>query len=262
MTLGQRLQNARKEAGLSQEELAEQLGVSRQAVSKWENDSGYPEMEKMIRLSQIYQVSLDYLVGNEQEQEQSNEDIPTKGWYVSHELAEGFLAYQKGKFRKIGICVLLVFLSSALSYIEVCYYDYGGIEDILSTFLIMVTILLIISIAISNNPYKKIWKNTLVFDEEVLKQLHVDFSENKRKTQIMLILEKLYRIEIQDADAYEKVLTYTTYEDSDIVKVVVDDNTIHGVTYGISEDILTFYYKGTDTFFSTLNNTISNESDS
>ena len=187
MTLGQRLQNARKEAGLSQEELAEQLGVSRQAVSKWENDSGYPEMEKMIRLSQIYQVSLDYLVGNEQEQEQSGEDISTKGWYVSHELAEGFLAYQKGKFRKIGICVLLVFLSSALSYIEVYYYEYGGIEDILSTFLIMVTIILIISIAISNNPYKKIWKNTLVFDDEVLKQLRVDFSENKRKIQIMLI---------------------------------------------------------------------------
>ena len=187
MTLGQRLQKARKETGLSQEELAEQLGVSRQAVSKWENDNGYPEMEKMIRLSQIYQVSLDYLVGNEQGQEQSNEDISEKGWYVSQELAEGFLSYQKGKYRKIGICVLLVFLSSALSYINVYYYEYGGIEDILSTFLIMVTIILIISIAISNNPYKKIWKNTLVFDDEVLKQLRVDFSENKRKIQIMLI---------------------------------------------------------------------------
>ena len=66
MTLGQRIQKGRKEAGLSQEELAEQLGVSRQAVSRWENDNGYPEMEKIIRLSQIYQVSLDYLVGNEQ----------------------------------------------------------------------------------------------------------------------------------------------------------------------------------------------------
>ena len=42
MTLGQRIQKGRKEAGLSQEELAEQLGVSRQAVSRWENDNGYP----------------------------------------------------------------------------------------------------------------------------------------------------------------------------------------------------------------------------
>ena len=187
MTLGQRLQKARKEAGLSQEELAEQLGVSRQAVSKWENDSGYPEMEKMIRLSQIYQVSLDYLVGNEQEQEQTNEDILTKGWYISHELAEGFLSYQKTKYIKVGICILLVFLSSAFSYIEVYYDEYGGIEDILSTFLIMVTIVLIISIAISNNPYKKIWTEPLVYDDEVLKQLRVQFAENKRKNQIMLI---------------------------------------------------------------------------
>ena len=91
MTLGQRLQKARKESGLSQEELAEQLGVSRQAVSKWENDSGYPEMEKMIRLSQIYQVSLDYLVGNGQEQEHANEENAAAGWYVSLELASSYL---------------------------------------------------------------------------------------------------------------------------------------------------------------------------
>lgn len=187
MTLGQRLQKARKESGLSQEELAEQLGVSRQAVSKWENDSGYPEMEKMIRLSQIYQVSLDYLVGNEQEQEQLNEDTSTKGWYVSHELAKSFLAYQKVKYMKIGICVLLVFASSAFSYIEV-YDDYfGRVGDILSTFLIMLAIILIISMAILSNPYKKIWTEPLVFDEEVLKQLRVEFAENKKKQQIMLI---------------------------------------------------------------------------
>ena len=68
MTLGEKLQKGRKEPGLSQEELAEQLGVSRQAVSRWENDNGYPEMEKMIRLSQIYRVSLDYLAGNAQGQ--------------------------------------------------------------------------------------------------------------------------------------------------------------------------------------------------
>ena len=97
MTLGQRIQKGRKEAGLSQEELAEQLGVSRQAVSRWENDNGYPEMEKIIRLSQIYQVSLDYLVGNEQEK--PGEDISEKGWYVSNELAESFLAHQKSKLQ-------------------------------------------------------------------------------------------------------------------------------------------------------------------
>ena len=42
MTFGEKLQKLRKEAGLSQEEFADQMGVSRQAVSKWESDSGYP----------------------------------------------------------------------------------------------------------------------------------------------------------------------------------------------------------------------------
>lgn len=101
MTLGQKIQTQRKEIGLSQEELAEQLGVSRQAVSRWENDNGYPEMEKMIRLSQIYHVSLDYLAGNEQEPFHKN--ATDKGWYVSMELANSFLAYQKQKYIKIGI---------------------------------------------------------------------------------------------------------------------------------------------------------------
>ena len=56
MTLGQRIQKGRKEAGLSQEELAEQLGVSRQAVSRWENDNGYPEMEKIYFGNDFYTI--------------------------------------------------------------------------------------------------------------------------------------------------------------------------------------------------------------
>ncbi|MDD6057028.1 MAG: helix-turn-helix transcriptional regulator [Clostridiales bacterium] len=180
MTLGQRIQKGRKEAGLSQEELAEQLGVSRQAVSRWENDNGYPEMEKIIRLSQIYRMSLDYLVGNGQEKA---EDISEKGWYVSNELAESFLAHQKSKFMKIGICFLLVCVSSAFSYMNM----YHNIGDAISTFIIIVDIILIISMILSDNPYKKIWREPLVFDAEVLKRLRVTFAENKKKYRIMIL---------------------------------------------------------------------------
>ena len=52
----------REKKGLSQEELAELSGVSRQAVSRWENGSSYPKIEKLILLSRIYAVSLDYLM--------------------------------------------------------------------------------------------------------------------------------------------------------------------------------------------------------
>lgn len=181
MTLGQRIQRGRKEAGLSQEELAEQLGVSRQAVSRWENDNGYPEMEKIIRLSQIYQVSLDYLVGNEQEK--SGEDISEKGWYVSCELAESFLAHQKTKFMKIGICFLLACVSGVFSYMNM----YNNVGDVISTFIIIVAIILVVSLVISDKPYKKIWTEPLVFDSEVLKRLRVTFAEKKKKYKIMIL---------------------------------------------------------------------------
>ena len=62
MTFGERLYELRKQAGLSQEELAEMLDVSRQFVSKWESDKGYPEMTRLIFLSDYFDISLDYLV--------------------------------------------------------------------------------------------------------------------------------------------------------------------------------------------------------
>ena len=56
------LRTIRKERGLSQEDLAELLHVSRQAVSKWEQGLGYPEMENIITLAKALDVSLDYLI--------------------------------------------------------------------------------------------------------------------------------------------------------------------------------------------------------
>lgn len=65
MEFGENLRTLRKAKGISQEELAERLGVSRQAVSKWEQGMGYPEMETMLALSKTLEVSLDFLVSGE-----------------------------------------------------------------------------------------------------------------------------------------------------------------------------------------------------
>ena len=62
MSLGEKLLNLRKCAGLSQEEVADKLGVSRQTVSKWETDQTVPELIKAKLLSQLYNVSYDYLI--------------------------------------------------------------------------------------------------------------------------------------------------------------------------------------------------------
>lgn len=62
MSLSENLQNLRKIKNMSQEELAEKLNVSRQAVSKWESGSGYPETEKIISICEIFDCSMDQLV--------------------------------------------------------------------------------------------------------------------------------------------------------------------------------------------------------
>lgn len=62
MSLGEKLARLRREHNLTQEQLAELLGVSRQAISKWESNAAYPETEKLIRLARMYDCSLDYLV--------------------------------------------------------------------------------------------------------------------------------------------------------------------------------------------------------
>lgn len=60
--LSEKLYKLRKSSGLSQEQLAEQLNVSRQAISKWESGSAIPESEKLIAISDYFDVSVDYLL--------------------------------------------------------------------------------------------------------------------------------------------------------------------------------------------------------
>ncbi|MFT8318354.1 MAG: helix-turn-helix transcriptional regulator [Sporolactobacillus sp.] len=66
MELHQRIKSKREELGWSQEKLADALNVSRQAVSKWENGSSYPDIEKLIDISDIFQISLDELIRGEE----------------------------------------------------------------------------------------------------------------------------------------------------------------------------------------------------
>ena len=66
MTLGQRIQELRKGLGLSQEALGERMGVSRQAISKWEGDQTIPELDKLISLSKLFGLTVGQLLGVEQ----------------------------------------------------------------------------------------------------------------------------------------------------------------------------------------------------
>lgn len=67
MDVGQRLKMRRNELNLKQEYVAEELGITRQTISNWENGRSYPDIERIIRLSEIYGLSLDELLKGDQE---------------------------------------------------------------------------------------------------------------------------------------------------------------------------------------------------
>ena len=73
MTLGQRIQELRKQRGMSQEALGDALGVSRQAVSKWEGDNGIPELDTLIAMSRLFEVTVGQLLGVEEATKQECE---------------------------------------------------------------------------------------------------------------------------------------------------------------------------------------------
>lgn len=66
LDIGKKIQNARKESGMTQEQVAEYLGVSRQTISNWENEKSYPDIISVIHMSDLYHVSLDVLLKGDQ----------------------------------------------------------------------------------------------------------------------------------------------------------------------------------------------------
>ena len=74
MTFGEKLLKLRKQNGLSQEELASQLTVSRQAISRWEMGSSMPDVENVTQLSKLFGVSYEYLLNDEYENENQEKE--------------------------------------------------------------------------------------------------------------------------------------------------------------------------------------------
>lgn len=70
MILADKIITLRKKAGWSQEELASQLGVTRQSVSKWEGAQSVPDLDKVVQMSRLFGVSTDYLLKDELEEEE------------------------------------------------------------------------------------------------------------------------------------------------------------------------------------------------
>ncbi len=77
--IGNRIQDLRKKAGMSQDDLADQVGVSRQAISKWERSEAMPELYNLITISEVLNVSLDELAGKEKASNETYQTTPEQG---------------------------------------------------------------------------------------------------------------------------------------------------------------------------------------
>ena len=84
MKLSEKILQSRKALGLSQEQLAERMGVSRQSVSKWETGQSDPELDKLISLSRLFGITTDELLGNPPEEPAT--DIDSMEKYVQANL--------------------------------------------------------------------------------------------------------------------------------------------------------------------------------
>ena len=78
MTLGQKITNLRKARGMTQEELSEAIGVTRQTISKWELDTSTPDLDYLCKLCDLFGVTADYLIRPEKETVETAPPPPTE----------------------------------------------------------------------------------------------------------------------------------------------------------------------------------------
>ena len=116
MIFADKLIDLRKKNGWSQEELAEKLDVSRQAVSKWEGAQSIPDMSRIIQLSELFGVSTDYLLKDSLEQTEIVQESAdeTAARTVSMEEANNFLRIKEENSRRVALGVTLCILSPVI----------------------------------------------------------------------------------------------------------------------------------------------------
>ncbi len=168
MILADKIIRLRKVSGWSQEELAEKMGVSRQAVSKWEGAQSVPDLAKILQLSQLFGVTTDYLLKDEiEEAENIDTAEPAAGRRVTMEMANEFLAIKERTSVRIAIGVALCICSPiALLFLGGLYEDgilfsenaVGGIGLIVLLAMVACAVGIFVHSGFKESPYEFIEK--------------------------------------------------------------------------------------------------------
>jgi transcriptional regulator with XRE-family HTH domain len=180
MEFYQKLKKIRKENGMSQEELADQLGVSRQAVSKWENGQGFPETEKLMQISSLFNVSLDYLLKEERSEAAGDEE---PGYYAGREMVEGFLLSRRQGALHIGLGVAVIIFSIIFTF-----FPGGSAGNVLFLLGAAAGIAILVMQGFRPKRYEELETQPLVFDSAFLKEFRNAYAVHRKRYGLMIAL--------------------------------------------------------------------------
>ena len=176
MEFREKLQNLRKSQGMSQEKLAELLNVSRQAVSKWESGQGYPETEKLIKISEMFNVSLDYLLKNEEYSTVKpiikNSDISDIDDYIKNDQMNS----------KIIVIVIMMIINS----VSFCIYKDSPLSIAMMFVFIALAVFLLICEGMQAERFKTFKEEYVFVDSLYLERLAVQYQKEHRQNIIKI----------------------------------------------------------------------------
>ena len=176
MIFADKIIELRKKNGCSQEELAEKLGVSRQAVSKWEGAQSVPDIQRILEMSKLFGVSTDYLLKDDMEYSseaitESAEETDSPLRRVDMETASAFLAFRRNWAPRIALAVFLCIISPVALIMLGAFSEYGvlSISENAAGGIGMVILLLLVAGAVSifimygmkNQPFEFLEKENI-----------------------------------------------------------------------------------------------------
>ena len=156
MILADKIISLRKKAGMSQEELADQMKVSRQAVSKWESAQSVPDLNRILKLSEIFGVSTDYLLKDElEEAEYVENSLSLEGAdgeairQVSMEEADRFLEKNQKSSGRIALGTMLCILSPIVLLLLGGFSEYGNMKESAAVGIGLIVLMLMVAGAVA-----------------------------------------------------------------------------------------------------------------
>ena len=186
MTLGQKLKALLKDNYMTQEDLAERLEVSRQAVGKWVNNKGIPEVGKLIQISNLFRVSMDYLLKEDFEEKNISKErtISDSGYYVSQEMLDGYLSYSRQNVNRVTGGISLFILSNVFD----CLDHHSMIMSFLYWLTMIAGVIIIIWHFFQTKQYQEIKNERLTFDDKVFEEFKKQRKNRRKKYAVMIIV--------------------------------------------------------------------------